>query len=130
MNPILLIPSGLLAYGAALWWRLRRIHRWELQTGPHLVTVERRAFCLQPLLRISLDGLPRMSVNYREIGLVSQLLGGGYKFEFQDSGRIHDANLWTDVDFFCLRLRCVLTIDRGERQLLTPLIDGVSSRGT
>ena len=128
MDYILLLPSGLFAYSFVLWWRLRKIHRWEFQTESHLVVVERRAFCLKPFLRLSVDGIPQMAINYREVGLASQLLGGGFKFELQDSGQLREVDLWTDVDLLRVHLRCAATTDRGERQFLKPLIDGDLSR--
>lgn len=69
-----------------------------------------------------------MAINYREVGLASQLLGGGFNFDFKESGQMRDIALWTDVDFLRARLRCTVAIDRGESKLLKPLIDGAFSR--
>lgn len=125
---MILIPSGLLAYIAALWWRLRKIHRWEFPVGQHLILIERRSASLRPLLRMTIDGVPQTAINYREFGLASQMLGGGFKFEIRESGQLSDVDLWTDVDFLRLRLRCAITIDRGERKFLLPQFEDDSSR--
>lgn len=112
--------TALAGYGAVLFRCLRRIHRWELRAGPHQVVVERRCLSLRPILRLTVDGKPMMAIDYREVGWTSQLLGGGFKFDFKEFGVTSDVSIWTKVDWLGARLLCWVEIDRGERKLIEP----------
>ena len=112
---------ALTGYGAVLCRRLRRGWRWEFGAGPHRVLVERRSLSLRPFLRLTLDGRPMAAVDYREVGWTSQFLGGGFKFDFKESGVSSDVSIWTQVDWRSARLSCWVAIDGGERRLVAPL---------
>lgn len=116
-----LVLAALAGYGAVHFRRLRRIHRWELCAGPHRVLVERRCLSLRPILRLTVDGKPMMAINYREVGWISQILGGGFKFDFKEFGVTSDVSIWTQVDWLGARLLCWVEIDRGERKLIEPI---------